>query len=72
MQDGILSSAGRIVDRMIELKGMSQDMMKNDFDNATYENEFKDLQIQLYDMTQQTFNGVSLFAELASAGGSDS
>ena len=67
VQDGILASAGRIVDRMIELKGMSQDMMKNDFDNATYENEFKDLQIQLYDMTQQTFNGVSLFAEFASA-----
>ena len=70
VQDGILSSAGRIVDRMIELKGMSQDMMKNEFDNATYENEFQDLQIQLYDMTQQTFNGVSLFAEFASAGGS--
>ena len=68
MQDGILASAGRIVDRMIELKGMSQDMMKNEFDNATYENEFKDLQIQLYDMTQQTFNGVSLFAEFASGG----
>ena len=71
VQDGILSSAGRIVDRMIELKGMSQDMMKNQFDNATYENEFKDLQIQLYDMTQQTFNGVSLFATTVSdaAGG---
>ncbi len=71
VQDGILSSAGRIVDRMIELKGMSQDMMKNQFDNATYENEFQDLQIQLYDMTQQTFNGVSLFATTVSdaAGG---
>ena len=68
VQDGILSSAGRIVDRMIELKGMSQDMMKNEFDNATYENEFKDLQIQLYDMTQQTFNGVSLFAEFQADG----
>ena len=69
VQDGILSSAGRIVDRMIELKGMSQDMMKNQFDNATYENEFKDLQIQLYDMTQQTFNGVSLFATTVSDAG---
>ena len=68
VQDGILSSAGRIVDRMIELKGMSQDMMKNEFDNATYENEFQDLQIQLYDMTQQTFNGVSLFAEFQADG----
>lgn len=68
VQDGILASAGQIVDRMIELKGMSQDMMKNSFDNATYENEFRDLQIQLYDMTQQTFNGVSLFAEFQADG----
>ena len=47
---------------MIELKGMSQDAMKNNFDNATYENEFRDLQIQVHAMAQQTFNGVSLFA----------
>ena len=69
VQDGILSAAGRIVDRMIELKGMSQDMMKNEFDNATYNNEFQELQVQLYDMSQQTFNGVSLFAEFANGGG---
>ena len=41
VQDGILEAAGRIVDRMIELKGMSQDMMKNEFDNSTYNNEFQ-------------------------------
>ena len=69
VQDGILASAGRIVDRMIELKGMSQDMMKNSFDNSTYNNEFRDLQMQLFDMTQQTFNGVSLFAQYSSEGG---
>ena len=69
VQDGILEAAGRIVDRMIELKGMSQDMMKNSFDNSTYNNEFRDLQMQLFDMTQQTFNGVSLFAQYNSAGG---
>ena len=28
VQDGILEAAGRIVDRMIELKGLSQDVMK--------------------------------------------
>ena len=66
VQDGVLEAAGRIVDRMIELKGMSQDVMKNNFDNATYENEFRDLQIQVYDMAQQTFNGVSLFAQFSS------
>ena len=69
VQDGILESAGRIVDRMIELKGMSQDMMKNSFDNATYENEFRDLQVQIHAMSQQTFNGVSLFAAVNSEGG---
>ena len=70
VQDGILEAAGRIVDRMAELKGMSQDMMKNSFDNATYDNEFRDLQVQLYDMTQQTFNGVTLFAQFTETGGS--
>ena len=69
VQDGILEAAGRIVDRMAELKGMSQDMMKNSFDNATYDNEFRDLQVQLYDMTQQTFNGVTLFAQFSDSGG---
>ena len=69
VQDGILEAAGRIVDRMSELKAMSQDMLKNSFDNATYENEFRDLQIQLYDMSKQTFNGVSLFAQFNSEGG---
>ena len=69
VQDGVLGAAGRIVDRMIELKGMSQDMLKNQFDNATYNNEFQELQVQLYDMSQQTFNGVSLFAEFADGGG---
>ena len=69
VQDGILAATGRIVDRMIELKGMSQDMMKNEFDNSTYNNEFQELQVQLYDMSQQTFNGVSLFAEFNTTGG---
>ena len=36
--------------------------MKSDQDRASYNNEFKDLQIQLYSISQQSFNGVSLFA----------
>lgn len=63
VQDGIMSFAGRIVDRMSELKGLaSQDPMKNAQDIASYNDEFRDLQVQLYQMSQQTFNGVSLFA----------
>ena len=63
VQDGMLDSVGKIVDRMSELKGLaSQDPMKSDRDRASYNNEFKDLQVQLYDISQMKFNGVSLFA----------
>jgi flagellin len=63
VQDGILEAAGRVVDRMNELKGLAaQDPMKSSVDIASYNDEFGDLQVQLYQMSQQTFNGVSLFA----------
>jgi flagellin len=63
VQDGMLDTVGRIVDRMSELKGLaSQDPMKSSQDRASYNNEFKDLQVQLYDISQQKFNGVSMFA----------
>ena len=67
VQDGILDTVGKIIDRMSELKGLSsQDPMKNINDQATYNNEFKDLQMQLYAISQMTFNGVSLFANYTS------
>ena len=63
VQDGMLGTVGRIVDRMSELKGLaSQDPMKSAQDRASYNNEFRDLQVQLYNISQQGFNGVSLFA----------
>ena len=62
VQDGVLKSVGLIVDRMSELKGLSRDVMKNENDQATYNNEFRDLQVQLYDMAMGQFNSVSLFA----------
>jgi len=63
VQDGMLDTVGKIIDRMSELKGLaSQDPMKGAQDRASYNNEFKDLQVQLYSISQQTFNGVSLFA----------
>ena len=63
VQDGLLDTVGRIIDRMSELKGLaSQDPMKSDQDRASYNNEFKDLQAQLYDISQMKFNGVSMFA----------
>ena len=73
VQDGILESAGKILNRMNELKGLaSQDPMKSSQDIASYDNEFRDLQVQLFQMTQQTFNGVSLFANYAIDGTTES
>ena len=53
VQDGMLDTAvGNIIDRMSELKGLaSQDPMKSDQDRSSYNNEFKDLQVQLYGMS---------------------
>jgi len=64
VQDGMLDTVGKIIDRMSELKGLaSQDPMKSDADRSSYNNEFKDLQAQLHSIAKQKFNGVSLFAE---------
>ena len=64
VQDGMLETTGKIIDRMSELKGLaSQDPMKSAQDRASYNNEFKDLQTQLYDISQMKFNGVSMFAK---------
>jgi flagellin len=69
VQDGLLDTAGKIVMRMSELKGFaSQDPMKGETDIASYNNEFRDLQMQLYAISQQDFNGMSLFARYTSDG----
>ena len=69
VQDGLLETAGKIVMRMSELKGFaSQDPMKGETDIASYNSEFKDLQKQLYEISQLDFNGMSLFANYVSDG----
>ena len=69
VQDGMLETAGKILMRMSELKGYaSQDPLKGEQDIASYNNEFKDLQIQLHSISQLDFNGMSLFARYTSNG----
>ena len=70
VQDGVLESAGKILDRMAELKALSQDVLKNDSDIANYNAEFQNLQSQLYQMSETTFNGVSLFGNHTTTNGS--
>ena len=61
VQDGVLHAAGKVVNRMIELKGLADDVMKNSSDKANY--NLPDLQVQLYDMNSVKFNGVTMFAQ---------
>jgi flagellin len=69
VQDGVMTSASKILNRMIELKGLSSDVMKNSSDQENYNREFQDLQMQMYDLANLTFNGVSLFATTSTSGG---
>lgn len=69
VQDGIIQGAAGILERMSELKSLSQDVLKNSSDINTYNTEFKNLQVQLYQMSQEKFNGISLFATTTTATG---
>jgi len=62
VQDGVLETIGELVDRMSEIRALANDIMKNDENIQTYNREFQDLQVQLYDMAQEKFNEVSLFS----------
>ena len=53
---------------MSEPKSLSQDGQTSDID--TYNTEFKNLQVQLYQMSKEKFNGISLFATTTTATGS--
>ena len=66
-QDGAFATATKVLDRMSELKILSQDVTKNTNDVANYNTEFLELQRQLSSLTSQSFNGVSLFTQAASA-----
>ena len=68
VQDGVLDSVGKILNRMVELKGLSDDVMKNSSDIQNYNREFQDLQQQIYGMSEVKFNGVSMFATTATNG----
>ena len=65
VQDGALSVMGKILSRMSELRTMAQDVTKNTQDIENYSKEFIELQRQLQQVKNETFNGISLFANSA-------
>ena len=60
-QDGVLTTASAVVDRIGELKAMSTDATKNSLDLMNYDEEFQVLREQLIDLQDEKFNGVRLF-----------
>jgi flagellin len=61
-QDGALSTANAILNRISQLKTLSEDPTKTTGDIADYNTEFKALQSQLTSIAGATFNGQALFA----------
>lgn len=64
-QDGVLKVAGKVLDRMGELKTLYSDPTKSTSDLSNYDSEFKELQDQLDDLTGEKFNTVALFGSNA-------
>jgi flagellin len=60
-QDGVLKVAGKVLDRISELKTLYSDPTKNSNDLANYDAEFTQLQSQLDSLTSESFNSVALF-----------
>lgn len=62
VQDGALRTAGKILERVSELKTLSLDVTKSSSDIANYQTEFSALQDQLTALAAEQFNGVSVFS----------
>ena len=60
-QDGGLKTAGKVLERIAELKTLSTDVTKSATDVANYDVEFTALKAQLTSLATGTFNGVTMF-----------
>lgn len=60
-QDGALKVAGKILERIGELKTLASDPTKNASDIGNYNAEFAALQSELSSLNNEKFNGISLF-----------
>lgn len=60
-QDGVLNTAGSILDRISQLYTLYQDPTKNTTDKSNYNSEFTQLTGELTSLGTGSFNGVSLF-----------
>jgi flagellin len=61
-QDGVLKTAGKVLERMGELWTLYKDPTKNSDDKLNYDAEYKQLQKQLSSLSGEKFNGQALFS----------
>jgi flagellin len=71
-QDGVIKTADKILNRMSELATLAQDVTKSTNDLSLYNTELTQLKGQLNLMLDEQFNGIDLFSDGTSAGGSAS
>jgi len=64
-QDGALKVAGKVLERISELRVLYSDVTKGSSDKANYDSEFTALTTQLRDTSGEKFNGVALFGSTA-------
>lgn len=62
VQDGSLETAGKIIIRIAELKVKHESQTINSSSKAVFDEEFRELQIELKKIRRSKFNGVSLFS----------
>ncbi|CAM2820951.1 flagellin [Rariglobus hedericola] len=60
-QDGVLKVAGKVIERIGELKVLATDPTKSATDIANYDTEFSQLKLQLTSLAAEKFNGINLF-----------
>jgi flagellin len=70
-QDGVLQTAVSLVDRIAELKAMTNDPTKNADDLQNYNEEYQELRQQLITLQNEKFNGVKMFDSHATDGYTD-
>ena len=61
-QDGVLQTATSVIDRIAELKAMTNDPTKNSGDLQNYNEEYQVLRQQLLDLQSEAFNGINMFS----------
>lgn len=61
-QDGAMSTAGKILDRISELRTLFDDITKSSSDKSNYDAEFIDLQTQMVSLESEKFNGINMFS----------